>query len=248
MESILNWKGSLIKATRSKGGVLVVINPFNNLVLTGIPLWPPPEIIQKLYESRQIRAFKEIDAVTQTLGYYTDLQSIHSEDAITWSVFGTMAYADKDIRCAYATSLLELLKIPHAPVNEANFWIWRRVPHPQTRVSGGPEIDFGIQTKDSVILGEAKWLGKVGKGQGIGKDQTQLDLRIKFLKDYGRQIFPEVSNYVILALSLRGGMLVDGQQDFLFLRDLVWKSVCVLRSHHLSDELQKYLDWKEKYS
>jgi hypothetical protein len=123
MESILNWKGSLIDATRSKGGVLVVINPFNNLVSTGIQLWPPPEIIQKLYQSRQIRAFKEIDvkALTRSLGYYTDLQSIHSEDAITWSVFGTMAYADQDTRCAYATSLLELLQITHAPVNEANF-------------------------------------------------------------------------------------------------------------------------------
>lgn len=97
-------------------------------------------------------------------------------------------------------------------------------------------------------MGEAKWLSKEGKAQGKAKDKTQLTLRIEFLKNYGKQIFLGVSNYVIMALSLHGRMLFDERQDFLFLRDLDWKSVYGLRSHHLSEELQNYLAWKEEYS
>ena len=29
--------------------------------------------------------------------------------------------------------------------------------HPDTLVPGGPEIDFGVQTDDLILAGEAKW-------------------------------------------------------------------------------------------
>lgn len=64
----------------SAGGVLAVANPWDNLVRTGIVPWPPPEIVQKLYKSTQLRAFcGENKSVAQgSLGYYSDLQSLHS--------------------------------------------------------------------------------------------------------------------------------------------------------------------------
>lgn len=54
-------------------------------------LWPPPEIVQKLNKSNHKLAFmgKIFADPKFTLGFNSDLQSIHSEDAITWSVFGT---------------------------------------------------------------------------------------------------------------------------------------------------------------
>jgi hypothetical protein len=46
--------------------------------------WPPPPVVQKLYESRQSRAFAEpeLAAAIEVLGFYSDLQSLNSEDAI----------------------------------------------------------------------------------------------------------------------------------------------------------------------
>jgi hypothetical protein len=254
METIPNWQGQTIEVARSKGGTIVVIDPFDNLVSTGVSPWPPPEIIQKLYQSRQIRAFDEAsrERVTRTLGYYTDLQSLHSEDAITWSVFGTLAYADQGIRCAYVTSLFELLRIPSTPIQNANIWLWRRIPHPDTLVSGGPEIDFGIQTENVVVLGEAKWLSKIGEAQGKAKDKNQLILREEFFVKYGRKLLGTISNYVILGLSIQGGMVENRESslghDVIYHRDLTWGSVCGIEAHPLEDELRNYLGWKFRNS
>jgi hypothetical protein len=91
-------------------------HPFDNLIRTGISSWPPPEIIQKLYKSRQSRAFegKDLAIATSDLGYYCDLQSLHSEDAITWSVFGTIARAPQAVLEAWLKDLFRLLYVTKA--------------------------------------------------------------------------------------------------------------------------------------
>jgi len=52
-----DWNNKDIPYTKSKGGVIVVANPLDNLVYPNCIPWPTPEIVQKLYRSRQIRAF-----------------------------------------------------------------------------------------------------------------------------------------------------------------------------------------------
>jgi len=122
MESILNWKGDPIEVTRSRGGTLATANPSDNLVTASIVPWPPPEIVQKLCESRHGRDFDELEhrALARTLGFYCNLQSLHSEDALTWSVFGTLAYADQQAKCAFIGSLLSVLTIPVPPAERVN--------------------------------------------------------------------------------------------------------------------------------
>jgi hypothetical protein len=74
---------------------MVVAHPFDNLIRTGCQPWLAPEIVQKLYQSRQVRAFtgEDLKRCRSGIGFYCDLQSINSEDSITWSVFGTVARA-----------------------------------------------------------------------------------------------------------------------------------------------------------
>lgn len=107
---MLDWNGRTVSVARSKGGVKAVSHPYDNLVRTGIANWPPPEIVQKLYKSRQSRAFegKDLETATSGLGYYCDLQSLHSEDAITWSVFGTIARAPQNILETWLRDLFRL--------------------------------------------------------------------------------------------------------------------------------------------
>ena len=128
-------------------------------------------------------------------------------------------------------------------------WLWRRLPHPDTLVSGGPEIDFGVQTDNILILGEAKWLSGVGKMQGKKKDKTQIELRKEFCMKYGKVFFPSVSMFVILGVSLSGGLVKNEEfTSGLYMRDLTWKSLCSLQSHPCFEEVNRYLKWKQEYS
>jgi hypothetical protein len=38
-------------------------------------------------------------------------------------------------------------------------------------VSAGPEIDFAVQTADTLILGESKWRSSFGGKQGAKRDK-----------------------------------------------------------------------------
>jgi hypothetical protein len=251
---ISDWNGKKISALMSHGGVLALKNPFYNLISNNILPWPPPEIVQKLYISRHLRAFNDNDRsqLKEKLGYYSDLQSMHSEDALTWSVFGTIAHSEKEKQIAWVNDFLKLLNIKSSPTKHANIWLWRTTPHPDTSVSGGPEIDFGIQTTDTLVIGEAKWLSGVGQRQGKKKDKDQITLRKEFVEKYGNIIYPEISKFVILAISPYGGLIHSSKVDLgrvnIYFRDLTWKEICDLKSHPWCDETKRYLNWKLKNS
>ena len=190
--------------------------------------------------------------VKKYLGYYSDLQSIHSEDALTWSVFGTVAYADKDTQKSYVRDILKQININTKSVINTHIWLWRRIPHPDTLVSGGPEIDFGIQTEKTIIFGEAKWRSGIGGSQGKNKDKDQIILRREFFEKYGKLVFPDATDYVILGLSPEGGVIQNKDYDigqaFLRYRDLKWDEFCRIESHPCCEEVRRYLQWKRENS
>jgi hypothetical protein len=129
MARITNWRDEPIEVAQSGGGVRAVVNPWDNVISTGIRPWPTPELIQKVYQSRQVRAFSgtEEQLATAALGFYSDLQSIHSEDAITWSVFGPVIYAGALAREAFVADLFKTIMVP-ATARNAYIWLWRRLP------------------------------------------------------------------------------------------------------------------------
>jgi len=254
MPTFPNWRGQSIEVAHSRGGTLAVVNAKHNLITSGVTLWPPPEIVQKLYQSRHQHKFAGIDleAVTSALGFYSDLQSLSSEDAITWSVFGTLAYADNSTQCAFVASLFDLLSIPISTVGHANIWLWRRIPHPDTLGPRGPEIDFGIETEQAILFGEAKWLSGVGQAQGKAGDKDQIILRREFFEKYGKAIFGSLSHYIVLGVSVYGDILEANDVDLgdatFHLRDTTWDAICSITSHPAHGELVRYLEWKKRSS
>jgi hypothetical protein len=217
-----DWNQKEIDCAHSKGGVVVTANPYDNLIRSGCKTWPPPEIVQKLYKSRQIRAFEGEDKETCTsgVGYYCDLQSIHSEDAITWSVFGTAARASRSDLELWLADLFKFLDLTELQTNDAEVFLWRRVPHPDTLVSGGPEIDVGILTANAVLLGEAKWQSGVGAAQGKKKDKDQIQLRGEFFKKYGQSLFPNRSEFIVFGVSLFDEAFRDTTPEGIFFAQL----------------------------
>lgn len=254
MREIPDWQGNKIEVVSSGGGVLAVANVWENLIRTGISPWPPPELLQKLYQSRQIRAFSEECRTTATgrHGFYSDLQSLHSEDAITWSVFGPIVYASPSTRTAFVRELLALIGIDSLSIESAHVWLWRRLPHPDTLVSGGPEVDFGVQTDSVFLLGEAKWLAGVGSKQGVNRDKDQVTLRREFCEKYGRRLLQNCRQFVVLGLSPRGRVAptLDAETEGVRIssRDTTWHDVASLNAHPLAKELREYLAWKQRNS
>ena len=250
MKMMKNWNGNEIACAHSRGGVTVAAHPFDNLIRTGCYPWPPPEVVQKLYKSRHIRAFTggNLTICKSGFGYYCDLQSIHSEDAITWSVFGTVARAPQAVLEAWFTDLFGLLNLPDVETDDAEIFLWRRIPHPDTLVSGGPEIDVGISTSNAIILGEAKWLSGVESAQGKNKDKDQIQLRGEFLEYYGPKVFPSCSQLVVLGISLLPDTITDTTPQGVAFRSTTWGKICSLTSHPLADEVHRYYEWKKEHT
>ncbi|HPN86738.1 MAG TPA: hypothetical protein PKV11_06700 [Smithella sp.] len=244
--NINDWNENNISAAKSKGGVIVTAHPYSNLIKTDCEPWPPPEIVQKLYESRQIRAFsgEERNICISGLGYYCDLQSLHSEDAITWSVFGTISRFEQEKREAWLTDLFKMIQLPDANAKSADIYLWRRVPHPDNRVPGGPEIDVGILTENTLILGEAKWLSGVGTAQGKGKNKDQIQLRGEYLKEYGPKFYRALSQLVVLGIGLNKEAFVNNVPEGVIFRSITWEEICSLNTHPIAEEVERYYNWK----
>jgi hypothetical protein len=247
---VKDWNNNEIVAVRSKGGVLATSHPYENLIRTGCTSWPPPEIVQKLYKSRHSEAFadKEKKIVESGLGYYCDLQSIHSEDSITWSIFGTVAHAPVSKLKAWLTEFFKLLNLDNVNTNDPEIYLWRRLPHPDTLVSGGPEIDAGIITANAIILVEAKWRSKVGSKQGKEGKKDQIQLRKEFLSKYGPRIFPNRTEFAVVGVSLFANVFQDTTPSGLLFRTVTWEQLCELGSHPHAKEVVTYFKWKKKYS
>jgi len=250
VKQIEGWSGrAVLDVAESAGGVLATVDPLANLIRRDISLWPAPELIQKLYASERWNGKTPEDdrAARQSLGYYCDLQSLNSEDAITWSFFGPLMYGPVEWRHHFATVLFEAIGL-QAPRSVA-IWLWRRIPHPEKPAStGGPEIDFGLRSESCLVFGEAKWNSPVGVRQGIAKDRTQLDLRLAYCGGLGPRALPGVRRWAVLGVGRSDDVLGTVEQGSVIVHNTSWKQLVDFMPVLLRPELEQYLTWKERYS
>jgi hypothetical protein len=247
-----DWNDREITVARSKGGVLAVADFSDNLIRTTEVPWPPPAVVQKLYESRQARAFEddELRVATGGLGLYSDLQSLHSEDAITWSYFGPLAVQVPDMRARFLNWLLDRLDLGQWDGNAAcSIDLWRRVPHPDKSLPGGPELDFVVDGERCVVFGEVKWRSGEGRKQGVSKDKGQMQLRRDFFSKHGAAIYGD-RGFVVLGVSLGGSLEDETPADVpnLVTRTLGWDDLAEYPQHPKGEEFRRYLSWKRSHS
>ena len=238
-----NWKNDPVRIIRSRGGKIAFIDYRDNLLIPKNVIWPHPDIVKKLYKSNRINAFfeKDIPRLRKVLGFYCDLQSMRSEDAITWSVFGTLNFFDSSIKTRFLNSLLKGIG-EEANNNKCTLQLWSRVAHPDTLVSGGPELDFQFLGDSTVIFGESKWRSKISRRQGKSKKKDQIQLRKEYLSKYGAKIFPTSENRFVLLIGREKDMNTEDEVNY-----LSWDTVCTSLDHPLGDELAQYYKWKMKY-
>jgi hypothetical protein len=161
---IERFDGQRIEGSRSKRSGVFAAFDWEDLVLrASLPIIGKATSV---FEKGRLNDFPEEDhrALTRKLGHYSKVQSINSEDTVTWSVLGAYTLDQ------WIPYVLDLAFGPtHRPV--PNFWARARVM--DTR----PESDVTLQQDYWKYEIESKWLQDIGKGQGQQRDLTQLDLR-----------------------------------------------------------------------
>ena len=209
MKTVLDWNGNEVSLAESRVGRRAFIDPFAGLLRGGVKEGPPIEIIRKLSKSGHRSAFQgeDLDAVVEKLGYYCNLQSVNSEDAITWSVFGPLIYAPAKVRVEFCARLFQLIEAQLDPPQSAKLSLWHSVPHPETSEPGGPEFDFLIETPKVVVVGEAKWNSSLDVRQGMDKNKDQITIRKEFLEKHGRKTYPTVTTFVVLGVHLNEAVM-----------------------------------------
>jgi hypothetical protein len=242
--TIQDWHGKDIEIARGKGGKLSVCDYRDYIIIPEDAPWPHPDIVKKLYRSDQNQVFRESERLrlSSVLGFCCDLQSLRSEDAITWSVFGTLHYFAPSQQCLFLNSILNLLGIT-AKVGKCAIQLWPRIAHPDTLVSGGPELDALLIGDHAVIFVEGKWSSETVKSQGKNKEKSQLQLRREFLELYGPRIFPGIHETIILVIDNLPGK-IQSHESLCY--HLTWEQICNINTHPLHSEITSYYYWKKK--
>jgi hypothetical protein len=246
MIEVEHWRdGRTIRLAESRGGTRVTLHPSENLIRPAKVPWPVPELLQKYSASLRFRGATEEDdnAAREALGYYCDLQSLNSEDAITWGFVGPLIY-DEPLRLTVCRRLFDALALPSP--RAASVWLWRRVPHPEKpESSGGPEIDIGLLTDEVLVLGEAKWNSPLGIRQGIAGDRTQLDLRVAYLDRLVTKSTPHLSRRVVLGIDRSGDLLQAGMTSGdAEVFNISWTDIAEFYPENLKTELLAYMGWR----
>jgi hypothetical protein len=196
------------------------------------------------------------------------LQSINSEDAVTWSVFGTLAASPLASRVSFLNWLLTYLRDNdrirggfQPSLDLHNKWcsidLWRRIPHPDTHGLNGPELDFVLDADRVLVFGEAKWNSGVAGRQGKKKDKTQLQLRCEFLH-WAQRVYEADRTLLVLAVIRRESELQKtlatlhadatacavGGTLRVVAGCVTWEELCYSSNHPRYNYLRQYYDWK----
>jgi hypothetical protein len=251
-ETIENWNGQPASALRSPSGVLLA-DWADNVICPPHGAWPPAALVMKLGDAeRPDRPLPPALAgpLSAKLGHRTALQSINSEDAITWSTFGPLMEAPAGTRAAFLNWLCSEFGLPWTDNTLASIDLWRRVPHPdKPRAAGGPELDAVLVGDHYVVFVEAKWGSGEGQGQGVSQTKGQIQLRREFLQHYGRRLWGEVG-LLVLGVVRSEAIAPDSGPDAegVAVRSVTWERLAAWPQHPCGGELAAYVGWRSEHS
>lgn len=185
MALLRSYDGRMVPVRYSAGSAVPYVECWEDNVLRPPDLdqWPAALLkqVRGYVAHKSWFAEDDAEALAARLGRISKFQSLNSEDALTWSWFGTVAFAEQEtrrrtIQWLYDRLGLELLASPQVAVDH-----WMRVVHPNAPGSTrGPELDARIDDHGvALIYVEAKWDAALGTGKGAveGEEDDQVVLR-----------------------------------------------------------------------
>jgi hypothetical protein len=247
-----DWNGKRVAFRRSRGGVLTFERWQDNVL--GSSPWPDALLHQVRGYVAKRPHFAEEDAEAlggQLDGRISKFQSVNSEDAVTYSWFGTLAAASADIRRAAAQWLYDRAGIA-ASANAPMIDQWARVFHPNAPASArGPELDARIDDPGgALVYVEAKWKASIGTGRGRVADvpDDQIILRRDSLRS-DPTLEGDQRAFAVLGISplkpdLAKWRESDRDHRTVTVAWLTWDELAECPEHPLTAEFGRYIAWK----
>jgi hypothetical protein len=255
-ELIADWNDAPLTVRRSRGsGVAYTEDWRRNVLGIGEPV--PPALSRHVAGYVTPRgSFEEEDAtaLSAKLGRISRFQSLRSEDALTWSWFGTVAQATPAERQAVIQWLYDALGLELAASKSVAFRHWERVFHPNAETRHGPEVDVIVDDpRGALIYVEAKWRADLGTGRGsvAGTSDDQIVLRRdSFRKDAA--LSQGERPLVVLGIGpveedLARYIEEDASLRRVAVQWLTWPLLAECPTHPLAEEFGRYLAWKENH-
>src|SRR5437879_6569501 len=149
MPYVRHHDGRMVAIRYSKGSGVPYLESWEDNVLgsRGAGAWPDSLLRQvKAYVARRSWfADEDARALSAGLGRISKFQSLNSEDAVTWSWFGTLGRAEPETRRRAIQWLYDRLGLPLKASPDVRIDQWMRVVHPNALESAkGPELDARI--------------------------------------------------------------------------------------------------------
>jgi hypothetical protein len=250
---IHSFDGILIEGVVTGSGVFAAFN-WERLVLA--PLGDPIVRKSRAKAEKRLSGFPQRDRarLTEKLGHYSDVQSVNSEDTVTWSVFG----------CARDEGWLnDLLAEVFGPAERPELWdlsLWSRIRHPDTGSSAhGPESDVVLENGEWKYVIEAKWTSDISIHKN-GQNQIQMRAYQAHMNDAP----PEKTGVIVVApraaryrcalhedsifrryFAPQGdGYAQLGPARELNAQALTWERLVDIIAGRGRPQLQKYLNWR----
>src|SRR4051812_22181899 len=183
MAYVSGMNGDSVAVRWSRGGVLYFERWQDNVLAPRDGMQWPASV------TRQVKSYvmqrtpfsqEDADALAANLGRISKFQSINSEDAVTWSWFGTLALEALTAQRETLSWLYDQIGLNLVAGERVRIDQWARVPHPNAAGRAGPELDARIDDPDVALVHvEAKWNAKLstGKGAAHGTRDDQVVLR-----------------------------------------------------------------------
>lgn len=256
-EELLDWRDRRLVVRRSRGPSKVpYVEDWTRNVIGVERDENAPDFLR-----RQVRAyvarrswFTEEDAAVLSagLGRISKFQSLRSEDALTWSWFGTLSGARPEHRQAALQWLCDQLQLDVSVSNDVAVRQWMRVPHPNVPGRVGPEVDAVVDDPDGVLMYvEAKWDAILGTGRGATAksrdDQVvlrRLALRAEASANPGERLRAVVG---VSRLAHDLGIYEEHVVPTfpVEVRWITWERLAQCQAHPLAEQFRKYVSWKK---
>ena len=262
VQKISGWDGRTVEVCHSRGARAVpyLVDWQDNV------LQPPGEAEWPASLLRQVRGYvarrswftdDDADVLAQKLGTISKFQSLNSEDAVTWSWFGTLGLADSQTRRRALQWLYDECGLELKASGRVRIGQWPRVVHPNAPESPhGPELDARIDDAGgALVYVEAKWEAALGTGKGATEDirDDQIVLRRDSLRS-DPALVADGRLFVVLGVS-------NGKRDLAAYEETddanhrpvqiawtTWSDLARCDAHPLAAEFRRYLAWKRSFA
>lgn len=203
-------------------------------------------------------AAEDAGVLAARLGRISKFQSLNSEDAVTWSWFGTLGLAEPASRRLAIQWLYDRLGLALTASPDVVIDQWMRVVHPNAPVSSkGPELDARIDDPGvALIYVEAKWDAVLGAGKGRveGEQDDQIVLRRDAMR-VEKALADDRREFIVLGISNDAPDLsvYDEARRQPPLRPvqiawLTWVDLADCDAHPRAGEFRQYLRWKRRHA